>query len=44
MLLGAEEGGFAGLEILENPKLIDPAMLSGGEKWESILNEFHDNG
>jgi hypothetical protein len=30
LLLGAEEGGFAGLEILENPKFIDPTMLSGG--------------
>ena len=26
LLLGAEEGGFAGLEILEDPTLIDPAM------------------
>ena len=30
LLLGAEEGGFAGLEILEDPKFIDPTMLSGG--------------
>ena len=28
LLLGAEEGGFAGLEILEDPTLIDPLMLA----------------
>ncbi|GAX73897.1 hypothetical protein CEUSTIGMA_g1347.t1 [Chlamydomonas eustigma] len=27
LLLGAEEGGFAGLEILNDPMLIDPSML-----------------
>ncbi|GFH15162.1 uncharacterized protein HaLaN_11339 [Haematococcus lacustris] len=26
-LLGAEEGGFAGLEVLEDPSLLDPALL-----------------
>lgn len=28
-LLGAEEGGFAGLEVLENPTVIDPEWLTG---------------
>lgn len=28
-LLGAEEGGFAGLEVLEDTSIIDPAMLNG---------------
>ncbi|KAJ9512846.1 hypothetical protein QJQ45_029176 [Haematococcus lacustris] len=28
-LLGAEEGGFAGLEVLEDPSLLDPALLKG---------------
>ncbi len=30
LLLGAEEGGFAGLEVLEDPTVIDPAMLPAG--------------
>jgi len=28
-LLGAEEGGFAGLEVLEDTSIIDPAMFEG---------------
>jgi hypothetical protein len=32
VLIGAEEGGFAGLEILENPVLLDDSMFTpGGE-------------
>ena len=33
LLLGAEEGGFAGLEVLDDPTLIDPSMFAphGGE-------------
>ena len=31
-LLGAEEGGFAGLEILEDTSVIDPMMLDGEHK------------
>ena len=29
-LLGAEEGGFAGLEMLDDASIIDPSMLGMG--------------
>lgn len=28
ILTGAEEGGFAGLEIIEDPTILDPAVMS----------------
>ena len=42
MLLGAEEGGFAGLEILTDPSLIDPSMLppSHGQLCVTGFNTF----
>eukprot|EP00983_Pelagomonas_calceolata_P001252 42768-Pelagomonas_calceolata.AAC.3 len=43
-LLGAEEGGFAGLEVLEDTSIIDPSMLEDGKGCSCALNGLKKAG
>ncbi|GLI61466.1 hypothetical protein VaNZ11_003859, partial [Volvox africanus] len=48
-LLGAEEGGFAGLEVLENPVVLDQYMvedkgLNEGGEVDDVHGDYDDDG